>query len=212
MTYPDLGSWGEMKPVDAEADAIAVAEAIAWTAIDNLTGGQIAFDPTTVRPMVVATDGSVRLPPPVGDIVQVRADGAVFTTWRLLNSNAILPTGGSTFSAGQDLTGPDDAVGTIEVDYYQGWRPGPLLIWAAQQLALEFYRAAVGDKKCRLPKNVTSVVRQGVSFTIEKPPFTDGRTGIQEIDIILARYNPYGLTSRTVVKSPETIAATSRLV
>jgi|TARA_B110000483_G_C18159299_1_gene528655 hypothetical protein len=63
---------------------------------------------------------------------------------------------------------------------------------AARKLALEFARLWSGDEDCELPQRVTSVARQGVSYTIiDNQEFIDElRTGLYEIDLFLKVVNP----------------------
>lgn len=63
---------------------------------------------------------------------------------------------------------------------------------AARKLALEFARLWSGDEDCELPQRVTSVSRQGVSYTIiDNQEFIDElRTGLYEIDLFLKTVNP----------------------
>lgn len=211
MVYPDLGDWNQHKPVEAEAGAVVIAENLAWSAIVTLTAGRVAFQTATLRPMVLATDGTIVLPAPCGGVTEVRVDGQVETRWQLEDNTVLQPLGDFVWTANGDLTQGPTEVGVTEIDYYPGWRPGRLLIWAAAELAMEFYRAASGDKKCRLPRNVTAVTRQGVTFEMTPSIFTEGRTGIHEIDVVLARYNPFGLTTTPVVATPESIASFRRV-
>ena len=209
MGYPDLGDWHGTRPNEAQPDAIVIAELMAWSSIEHLTAGVLAFDPITVRPIVAEGDGSILLDGPIGGVAEVRIDGTVFPLWHLEDRN-LMRLDANAWPLNDDLTLLPRSVGTFEVSYYQGWRPGRLLYWAAAELAREFYRAAAGDSKCRLPKGVTSVARQGVTFEIQKPLFTKGQTGIREIDIVLARYNPLGQVGRTLIATPETIARAPR--
>lgn len=63
---------------------------------------------------------------------------------------------------------------------------------AARKLALEFARLWSGDEDCELPQRVTSISRQGVSYTIiDNQEFIDElRTGMYEIDLFLKVVNP----------------------
>lgn len=63
---------------------------------------------------------------------------------------------------------------------------------AARKLAIEFARLWSGDDMCELPQRVTSVSRQGVSYTIlDNQEFIDElRTGLYEIDLFLKVVNP----------------------
>lgn len=149
---------------------------------------------------------TIKLDPPVGQVVQVRIDGTPLPApaWRVDDGNQLVRQDGHFWPTHQDFQLADGAVGTFEVDYYRGFRPGPLMIFAVQRLAYEFYLAATG-KKHSLPSNVTAVTRQGVSFQMKAPLFADGLTGITEVDLVFRRYNPYGLSAPTLVASPDSL-------
>jgi hypothetical protein len=68
--------------------------------------------------------------------------------------------------------------------------PGPLLA-AINSLAQEFASYREGED-CRLPERITSVSRQGVSWTILDPQdfLENGQTGIYEVDLALSLYGP----------------------
>jgi|TARA_R110000782_G_scaffold119653_1_gene210305 hypothetical protein len=63
---------------------------------------------------------------------------------------------------------------------------------AARKLAIEFARLWSGDDACELPQRVTSVSRQGVSYTIldNQEFIAELRTGLYEIDLFLKVANP----------------------
>jgi hypothetical protein len=68
-------------------------------------------------------------------------------------------------------------------------------------LAMEYARACSGGK-CRLPTGVTSVVRQGVSYTVAAGAFPGGVTGIREVDSFIALWNPDALRQTPKVWYP----------
>jgi len=74
---------------------------------------------------------------------------------------------------------------------------------AARKLAIEFARLWAGDEECELPQRVTSVSRQGVSYTIlDNQEFIDElRTGLYEIDLFLKVVNPDNSRRRSKVFS-----------
>lgn len=76
---------------------------------------------------------------------------------------------------------------------------------AARKLALEFARLWSGDEMCELPQRVTSVSRQGVSYTIlDNQEFIDElRTGLYEIDLFLKTTNPDNARRKSKVFSPD---------
>lgn len=214
MSYPALGDWNQKQPNEIEPAAVATAEALAWSAIDTLTAGRVAFDVTTVRPMLVADDGTIRLARPSAGVTEVRIAGVVLpaSEYRVDDDYILERLNTESWVANTDLTLKATDQDVLEVDYFNGWRPGKLLIWAAAELASEFYLAASGSKKCRLPSNVTAITRQGVSYEMSAPYFDQGRTGIHEIDVVLQRYNPYGLRSPAVVATVESISQAPRRV
>lgn len=91
----------------------------------------------------------------------------------------------------QDLTRPLDEEGTWSVTYLRGNPPPPGSAKLVGQLAAEFLAACNGGK-CRLPRRVKSVTRQGVSYDMVDPVdiYKDGKTGIPEIDLWLSAVNP----------------------
>ena len=64
---------------------------------------------------------------------------------------------------------------------------------------------------CSLPERVTSVSRQGMSWTLLDPQdfLESGRTGIYEIDLMLASLNPARALARPRVFSPDLPRATA---
>jgi hypothetical protein len=77
---------------------------------------------------------------------------------------------------------------------------------AARKLAIEFARLWSGDDQCELPQRVTSVSRQGVSYTIlDNQEFIDElRTGLYEIDLFLKVVNPDNARRKSKVFSVDT--------
>lgn len=65
---------------------------------------------------------------------------------------------------------------------------------AVLNMADQFYRAVTGRPGCKLPERVTSVTRQGVSWTVLDPMdfLTKGMTGVGTVDLWLASANGRG--------------------
>lgn len=77
---------------------------------------------------------------------------------------------------------------TVDIDYTYGLLElPPVVASAAAVLADEMSMADSGDANCRIPERVTSVNRQGTSWTLLDPmEFMDkGRTGIYEVDLAI---------------------------
>jgi hypothetical protein len=58
---------------------------------------------------------------------------------------------------------------------------------------------------CRLPQRVQSVARQGVTLSMVDVQILlkNGFTGVQTVDQVIRNFNPYGLTSRMAIASPD---------
>ena len=63
---------------------------------------------------------------------------------------------------------------------------------AAIRLANELILLDMGSAKCALPERISSVSRQGISYTVLDPQefINNGKVGIYEIDLFLAAVNP----------------------
>jgi hypothetical protein len=94
----------------------------------------------------------------------------------------------------------------VEVSYSYGTPPPTSGKAAARILALEFVKLFENDDTCALPQRVTSVSRQGVTYTIlDNQSFIDElRTGIYVVDLFLKTVNPDRARARSRVFSPDT--------
>jgi hypothetical protein len=75
---------------------------------------------------------------------------------------------------------------------------------AVLKLAEQLLISSMGGE-CKLPTRVTSISRQGLSWTLLDPQdfLKDGRTGIYEIDLLLRALNPAGALRRARVFNPD---------
>jgi len=94
----------------------------------------------------------------------------------------------------------------VEVTYSYGTPPPTAGKAAARILAIELVKLYEGDDSCALPQRVTSVTRQGVTYTIlDNQSFIDEmKTGIYTIDLFLKTVNPDKAKARARVFSPDT--------
>ncbi|UDL16772.1 head-to-tail adaptor [Arthrobacter phage Atuin] len=85
-----------------------------------------------------------------------------------------------------------DPVNDLTITYRHGTPPPAAGRRAALRLANEFILADMGSSACALPERISSVQRQGVSYTIMDPQefISNGKVGIYEIDLFLAAANP----------------------
>jgi hypothetical protein len=76
---------------------------------------------------------------------------------------------------------------------------------AARTLAIEFIKLWSDDETCALPQRVTSVSRQGVSYTIldQQDFIQELRTGMYVIDLFIKTVNPDGARRKSKVFSPD---------
>jgi len=93
----------------------------------------------------------------------------------------------------------------MEIAYTFGTIPPAAGTAAATELANQFIWAATDDERCSLPARVTSVSRQGVSWTLlDQQDFLEqGRTGIYLVDLFLRTVNPTKALMRSRVFSPD---------
>lgn len=147
----------------------------------------------------------------VGGIVSVTLDGATLdpSAYRVDNGNRLVRQDGDSWPVCQDMNLPDTDPGAFVITYYDGVAPDDLLNYAAGLLALEFYKACTG-KACQLPGGVTSVVKQGVSMEVATGLFTNGWSGIKQVDAVISIYNPFGRKARTTILSPDVPSARQR--
>jgi hypothetical protein len=140
---------------------------------------------------------AIQLPrSPITNIVSVTIEGQPFTSYEMIRNGWIERTDGLRWN----VCGSDTLV-----TYQFGEPPPEGGKQAAIVLAYELGLEQIGDGDCRLPTNVVSITRQGV--TIERQPATEFqallRTGVPEVDRWLAAVNPRSRASRGRVWSPD---------
>jgi hypothetical protein len=148
---------------------------------------------------------SVTLPTPIGRIDEVVVDGTIVDPgdYTILRDQLTWIGGGDCpWPICQDLSLPDTEPGTFSVTYLNAWPVDTLGAYAAGVLAHEYAQACQGNK-CRLPNNVTSLTRQGVTMDIATGAFPGGFTGIREVDAFIAIWNPAGRREQSRVWSPD---------
>lgn len=94
----------------------------------------------------------------------------------------------------------------VEVTYTYGSPPPIAGKAAARILATELVKLYENDDTCALPQRVTSIVRQGVTYTVlDNQSFVDElKTGIYAVDLFLKTVNPDKARARSRVFSPDT--------
>lgn len=141
----------------------------------------------------------------IQSITEVLIDDVVLDpgSYRLDSNHYLVRTDGEGWPCCQDLS-LDSGVGTWSIALTYGDPVPQYLVSAAAVYAMELVKACLGDSTCRLPKNVVSLVKQGVSMEFaDSTLLTGGFTGIPEVDIAIRAANPNGISRAAVVRSPE---------
>jgi hypothetical protein len=146
---------------------------------------------------------TVTLPSGVSSIEEIRIDGEVLpsSAYVVYDNRLLVRTDGSEWPRCNDLSKADTEIGTWTITFTSGTTVPALGRLAVGELAYELALACVGDKACKLPSAVQSVVRQGVSMTFFDPNvvFADGKLGLRNCDLFLSTFNPKGIPERAHV-------------
>jgi hypothetical protein len=229
---------GGNPPEGASLEDVRRAELLATSALRKLTLYRVGGEPITVMPCaqtcckprpgnyyfypILLDNGmyancfcssgcncgnvpSVTLEGPVGRIVDVRVDGVALlpSAYRVEDGTRLVRLDGKSW--------PACAGDNFTVTYLNGYEVDELGEYVGGILASEFYLALTDESNCRLPAETTSIARQGISLTLDRELFPSGTTGIKEVDVYLASWNPHGLKTRPQVysidrKRPRTVS------
>jgi hypothetical protein len=124
-------------------------------------------------------------------------------SWRVDDAQWLVRTDGECWPECQDYN-TDSGDTFFEVTYFKGQPVPGVILRAAGELACEYAKACVGAN-CRLPQRVTSISRQGISVSLTDVDvlLRNGLTGIFTVDQIIRQFNPYSLTSKMNIASPD---------
>ena len=155
---------------------------------------------------------TIVLPGPVNEILDVLIDGEPLdpAAYRLDNLGLSRIDGESwpkCQNMANDPTGESpegDSSDTFMVIYSQGVPVPAAGRLAAGILACELAKESCNDSKCRLPRRAQTVSREGVTITLPNDDafFTNGVTGIMEIDMFLSATRAEN-RSQYQVRSPD---------
>ncbi len=159
----------------------------------------------------------IELPGPVYDIVEVTVDGLVVDSATYTVYDARYLTRVNDISSGeetnrcwptcQDMTLTPANVNTFAVTYRTGLNLSAIATMAVTELTAHFIRGCNGGCGCGAgtAQNLQRLSRQGVDLEFADPQqlFTDGRTGIELVDMFIRSANPQGLGSQLRVLSPD---------
>lgn len=147
------------------------------------------------------------LPGPIARVSQVMLNGSVMdpTKYRVDNGRTLVRLDGGAWPTCQNMAAESTEDNTWEVTYERG-KPVPIAGQAAlSDLACEVYLACIGDGACALPKRVTNISRDGVTYTMLDPmSFIEKRkTGLYLVDLWLNSVNPQARTRGAAILSPD---------
>jgi hypothetical protein len=152
-----------------------------------------------------STTCEVRLQGPVSGIVIVNIDGEPIdaSAYVVLDGDKLTRTDGGCWPACVNYSQQDPP--QFEVTYLHGEVVPPDVLDATETLACELAKAASGQA-CGIPAgNVRRIQRQGVEWEAVEVDLSTTHvvTGIRSVDMVIRAHNPYGLTARPRVLSPD---------
>lgn len=145
----------------------------------------------------------VLLPGPVVSVDGVTIEGATIDPglWRQ-EGDYLVRDDGDTWPMTQNMISALNQVDTWAVSYTRG-HPVPVGgQFAAGALACEIAKLLLGDDKCKIPRNATTVTRAGV--TVQRNALTAMQsTGVPGVDYWVSLVNPRGLVNEPTIWSPD---------
>lgn len=149
----------------------------------------------------------VILPGPVDAVLEVKVDGLVIAPADYLvydHRSLVRVDSELCWPYCQDLGEADTEPGTFSVRYGIGTPVPAAGLYAAGVYACELLKGC-SDLPCRLPRRVTQITRQGITYSLLDPlDFLDkGLTGLYEVDSWIRAVNPAGLARGARVYSPD---------
>lgn len=180
--------------------------AFPWNAWDITAGGWSRFRDYP------APDGCGRLsivplPGHVREVTSVLVSGVTLdpSSYRVDKSRQLVGLYDSLgkpvyFPACQDMRAADNGQGAFAVTYTWGRSLPAAGVRAAAALALQLWNLDNNPDACKLPKNVTRLIRQGV--TVERDS-SKPTLGVPVVDAFLAAYNPGNRRRASAVYSPD---------
>jgi hypothetical protein len=109
---------------------------------------------------------------------------------------------GECWPACQNFTAEEGEEGSFSVTYGYGRDVPEALAIATAQLACEYAKLLTGGD-CKLPAKMTRLSRQGVEVELESPAESGDRTGIGQVDMVVAALNPGKRKSPPLLLSPD---------
>lgn len=200
----DTGEGGDDPEVIARA--LTIATWVVWA----LSGRQYGVScPSTVRPCIGPCDhrpcptrchlrSGVLLDLGRGGVTvtEVTVDGTALPpdAWRVQDGRWLRRLDGQPWPTVQDFDLPAGEPGTWSYTYTVGAPPPEAGVLAVQDYGCHVLLALRPgtDGRCKLPKRVRTVARQGVAIEMNDPTrfLVDGSTGIDSVDVFAGLANP----------------------
>lgn len=184
-----------------------------WPAYSGFDGGFIPYmgvdgnwyNRTCGHRLACKPLSEIDIPGPVGFISSLKIDGVEQdldgNDWRLDEGHLLVWQGAtaSPVPSTQNLNLPDTEAGTWSITYSKSYPVGEDGQLAVAWLAIEFGKAFQPKGKCALPRGVTNVVRNGVTFTVQAGLFPNGLTNIDVVDEFILKWAPAGMPIQTAM-------------
>jgi len=152
----------------------------------------------------MGTEVDLEGPTTTAGITSVTVDGVLVpaTSYLVANGHILVRTDGECWPTCVCCPTQDP---DFRVEYKRGEAIPPHVQKAAERLACEWAKACAGNATCALPKRLRSLTRQGVEAVVEELSSDPGqiRTGVPEVDMVIALENPQGRPGRSVIWSPD---------
>lgn len=134
-----------------------------------------------------------KVPGPIHSITEIKIGGVVMPTgsYKVFDNYKVVRTDGAFWPACQDLTLPDTEANTWSITFTQGQEVPELGKIALGQLLCEYAKAFCAGGDCALPANIQSLIRQGVSITLN--PDQDWIERLGFVSRFIKYANPHGL-------------------
>lgn len=143
--------------------------------------------PTTTAGITTVTVNGVVVPP---------------AAYKVMNRNILVRIDGQCWPTCNNYS--EQTPATIQVTYKKGLPIPDHVQKATERLACDLAKACSGAE-CALPQRIRSLSRQGVEVAMDELSADPGkiRTGIHEVDMVIALENPHGRTMASLVWSPD---------
>ncbi|QYN17609.1 hypothetical protein [Amycolatopsis sp. DSM 110486] len=149
----------------------------------------------------------IELPGWLPEPVRVEIDGRdiPLIEFRVDNGRRLVWEGGDCFPLCQDLSKRLGEPGTWAVEFKSGLPVPAGGDTAASDLACELLKACnpAHSEGCKLPDNVRSVTRQGVTIDFDTTVAASGKFNVPSVDLWVQAANPTGLLRPVEVYSPD---------